>query len=122
MTKAKTPKTRWTFEEARKAAFKQFPVDLNRYEISRATGNDDDSTLGYLLVDFLDGKKTWFDYEAKTEHKLTRAFVRSKLQEYMERVFEANTIRRWCDANRIQRYQVDSAVWFEAYGKPEVAA
>jgi hypothetical protein len=111
-------RTHWTYSEAREAASKQFPVEINRYELARIISADDSdgAYLGELLVNFLNGKKTW-NRDATAYQKPTRAEVQKQLLEKHEQIFEADTLRRWCSANQIAERQVDGPVYFEKYGK-----
>lgn len=113
-------KTRWTLAEARTEAFKQFPVQLNRYELSRYAVSDGpagecSSYWGDLIMAAVTGDHVWKSGQGRV--KLTRKQIQYELEAHMRDVFAEDTLRRWCSANRIQRYQVDGEPWFEKWGE-----
>lgn len=114
-------KTRWTLAEAKAEAFKEFPVKLNRHELSRYAASNDapagecSSYWGDLILAAVTGDYVWKAGQGNV--RLTRKQIQTELEEHMRDVFAEDVIRRWCASNRIQRYQVDGDPWFEKWGK-----
>lgn len=107
-------KTRFTLDEATKAAFKAYPVKLSNYDMHDfARGS---AEFADLLLALVTGGECWVEV-GSTFHvkKPTREYVQSRFQAELEKRQTEIVLKKWANAKCMQRLQVGDEVRYECY-------
>ena len=117
-------KTKMTFHEARAAAFAEFGPKLTAGDIAhfaKMYGDLADLLHGLVFekvvsVTFTNGESCTMTWKVPTRGDVKREFQHALNVERQSAIME-----QWAREDCDQRYQVDSAIWYECWNKQAIA-